>query len=76
MNFLLGFCMYRARLQQSFIMTLLVVSSDGTHICEKLSDQVMGIVFYVVSGVGLNDINSSSLQVFMSPSSVSYIQIS
>ena len=60
-------------------MTLLVVISDGIHICEQLSDQIMGIVFYVASGVGLNalcHINSLSLQVFISPPSVSYIQIS
>jgi len=60
-------------------MTLLVVSSYGIRICELLSDQIMGIVFYVVSGVGLNavcHISSLSLQVLMWPSSVSYIQIS
>ena len=60
-------------------MTLLVVSSDDTHICEWLSDRIMGIVLYVVSGVGWNvlcHINSLSLQVFVSPPSVSYIQIS
>ena len=71
--------MYKARLQQSFIMALLVVSSDGIHICELLSDQIMVIVFYVVSGVGLNavcHISSLSLQVFISPPPVSYIQIS